>query len=162
MIHVTLIDYKRLYEDALKETETLKETIKEKDWETTTLKKAHNELVERNNKLEGRIVEIKTEQMEKMENLADIVGGEGSLEDRIYAIRELNEHLHAALRYTNEEIIRKDGRIAELLSENAEVNATEAFMELKMSYDRLHDDYYSLKEMYDNAQKTIDRLCGNE
>lgn len=161
MIHITLINYKKLYEKAMQDIATATEKVNLLTSYAEKLKKYHNEAVLRANKAIENIAASKVEHLEENERLCDLLGGIGSLEDRILGAKELIEHQNKALEYAREEILAKDARIADLMSDGI-TDKDEALMELHTSYQRLHDDYYSLKTLYDNAQKTIDRLCSND
>lgn len=161
MIHITLIDYKKLYEDSLRKIEERDFVIENQKADLETLKDLHNKDVERVSEITRNICDLKVEHLENEERLCDLLGGEGSLEDRITSAKELISHQNNALGYAHEQITSKDARIAELMKEGI-TDKDEALMELHQSYQRLQDDYYSLASLYDNAQKTIDRLCSNE
>lgn len=161
MIHVTLIDYKKLYEDTKKTLEECKIELADLKETHKRLKELHNEATIRSNQTMELITKLKIEHLEEQESLCDLLGGEGALVDRILGAKECIEHQNKALEYAREEILRKDNRIAELMAEGI-TDENEALNELHASYSRLHDDYYSLKTLYDNAQKTIDKLCSND
>lgn len=161
MIHISLIDYKKLYEETLHKLEENKFLIENQKADIAALKELHNKDVEHVSEITRNICDLKVEHLENDERLCDLLGGEGSLEDRILNAKELISHQNSALEYAREQIVSKDARIAELMKDGI-TDKDEALMELHQSYQRLQDDYYSISELYDNAQKTIDRLCSNE
>lgn len=160
MIHITLIDYKKLFENAEREIEELKFEKKAADDDMKALKTYHNQAVERSEKCLETLAAMREEHTMQDERLCNLLGGYGSLEDRINGAKEVMEKLRAENAYLKSEILTKDYRIADLMEENIPDRNEEA-KELSDSYKRLYKEYYSLKEMYDKAQETIDRLCNN-
>lgn len=153
-LNVNLLDYKTMYEEVLNDYERVLGENKVLQEKCDTLVSVHNEDVAKYDTLITKHAVLKADYAERNANACDLLGGIGTLEERIE--RTINEYnlLREGLGYMKEEIAKRDERISELMAENLEPKETNE----KGDYDVLYAEYEILAASYKKAQETIDTL----
>lgn len=154
MIHVSLINYKALYEESLTRYDKLASELLQAHKQIDVLKFDHNNQWDIIEGLKEELVKKDVEHDNSIIRLKGLVGGDGSIEERINnvlsktrEIGEENEHLRSKL-----EIAER--KIQYLASENLSVKVEHT----ENDYKRLEEDYNRLKESYENLERCYNAL----
>lgn len=150
MIHVTLIDYKKLYEDSLREIKDLTDEKAAIETLLETVKTAHNASVV---KMHDEAVFFDAEidaYNERLDSIADKLGGEGTIEERI----DLKNATMTVLKETNRLLTDKIATLESKIRYMAEERVDPQIVvddSMGMKYDEL-------SQMYRNAMEHITTL----